>query len=459
MSEKTLDAPLTVTDRLSAPIRRAMAADSASGIVLIATALVAFIWANSPAADSYFAMKHIHTALHLGPLHLELHLEHLVNDLLMAIFFFVVGLEIKREFLVGELAGVRQAALPVAGALGGMVAPALIYVAFNLGEPTIRGWGVPMATDIAFAVGVLAIIGSRVPLGLKVFLLALAIVDDLGAVIVIAVFYTADLNVNALLISLGVWVLAVLYGRYGHARAMIFIILGLICWYYMHESGVHATIAGVLMAFAVPLGGVMPSATLAQEVEQMTGPIDGGGTIKVERISYLVDRVQSPLMAFEHNLSPYVAFLIMPVFALFNAGVSLAGGGHGTEMTADAAAHAAEAGIIGLPTLGAFFGLLVGKPIGIGLFAWAAIASGVAIMPRGGNWLGMIGIGFLGGIGFTMALFVANLAFGPTIELDQAKIGVLSASVISAIIGFLLLKRAFPDAAPSEEAEQVPKTA
>jgi len=443
---------VTFTDRVTAPLRRLLSSQSASGLVLILCAVTAFGWANSPWADAYFGMQHLHTALVVGDFHLELSLAHFVNDALMAIFFFVVGLEIKREFLVGELAGLRRAALPIAGALGGMVAPALIFVAINFGEPTIRGWGVPMATDIAFAVGVLALIGDRVPLGLKVFLLALAIVDDLGAVMVIALFYTDDVNTTALMLSLAVWAVAVLYGRFGHARAGVFFVIGVVCWYFMLQSGVHATIAGVLMALAIPLGGKLPPRDLEAEVREMMLPSSGGVDVKVERISYLVDRVQSPLMTFEHNLSPWVAFLIMPVFAVFNAGVALGGGGHGGE--SEAAAHAAQASLIGLPTIGAFFGLLIGKPLGIALCAWAAIGTGLASFPRGGNWMGIIGIGCLGGIGFTMALFVANLAFGASVELDQAKIGVLGASVVSALLGFVLLARAFahapPQTAPTE---------
>ncbi len=442
---------VTFTDRVTAPIRRIMSSQSASGLLLILCAVLAFAWANSPWAAAYFEMQHLHTALVFGDFHLELSLAHVVNDGLMAIFFFVVGLEIKREFLVGELAGLRRAALPIAGAVGGMAAPALIFAAINFGEPTIRGWGVPMATDIAFAVGVLALIGDRVPLGLKVFLLALAIVDDLGAVLVIALFYTESVHTTALFLSLAAWVVALLYGRFGHARSGVFFVIGLVCWYFMLESGVHATIAGVLMALAIPLGGKLPPRDLEAEVREMMLPSSGGVDVKVERISYLVDRVQSPLMTFEHNLSPWVAFLIMPVFAVFNAGVALGGGGHGGEA---AAAHAAETSLIGLPTIGAFLGLLIGKPVGIALCVWVAVASGFASFPRGGNWMGIIGIGCLGGIGFTMALFVANLAFGASIELDQAKIGVLSASVVSALLGFALLARAFADAPPQTASAQ-----
>jgi NhaA family Na+:H+ antiporter len=439
--------PVTFTDRLTAPIRRLMSSQSASGLVLILCAALAFAWANSPWAGAYFAMQHLHTALVFGDFHLELSLAHFVNDALMAIFFFVVGLEIKREFLVGELTGLRRAALPIAGALGGMAAPALIYAAINFGEPTLRGWGVPIATDIAFAVGVLALIGDRVPLGLKVFLLALAIVDDLGAVLVIALFYTETVQTTALFLSLAAWLVALLYARLGHARAGVFFVVGVVCWYFMLQSGVHATIAGVLMGLAIPLGGKLPPRDLEAEMRETMLPSAGGVDVKVERISYLVDRVQSPLMTFEHNLSPWVAFMILPVFAIFNAGVALGGGG---------AAHAAGTSLLGLPTLGAFFGLLLGKPVGIALCVWAAVASGLASLPRGGNWMGIIGIGCLGGIGFTMALFLANLAFGTSVELDQAKIGVLGASVVSAVVGCALLARAFADAEPETAAARSP---
>ena len=446
---------VTFTDRLTAPIRRIMSIQSASGLVLIACAALAFAWANSPWAGAYFAMQHLHTALVFGDFHLELSLAHFVNDALMAIFFFVVGLEIKREFLVGELAGLRRAALPIAGAIGGMAAPALIYAAVNFGEPTLRGWGVPIATDIAFAVGVLALIGDRVPLGLKVFLLALAIVDDLGAVLVIALFYTDTVQTTALFLALATWVVALLYGRLGHARAGVFFVIGVVCWYFMLQSGVHATIAGVLMALAIPLGGKLRPRDLEAEVREMMLPSAGGVDVKVERISYLVDRAQSPLMTFEHNLSPWVGFMIMPVFAIFNAGVALGDGGGGLGAGAEAA-HAAGTSLLGLPTIGAFFGLLLGKPIGIALCVWAAVASGLASFPRGGSWMGIIGIGCLGGIGFTMALLVANLAFGTSVELDQAKIGVLGASVVSAVVGSALLARAFGDAEPEPAAARSP---
>jgi NhaA family Na+:H+ antiporter len=254
MAKKPMSAQRrTVVAKLLSPVQDFIRTESASGVVLIGAALVAFAWANSPWAAHYFAILDTRFGVGLGAWGLEKPLILWVNDLLMAVFFFLVGLEIKRECMVGELAGWNKASLPVAGALGGMVVPALIYVAFNQGLPTLSGWGVPMATDIAFALGILALLGDRVSLSLKVFLLALAIVDDLGAVLVIALFYTDDLNTGALALSFVAWGVAIAYGRFGGAKALGFALIGLVMWYFMLKSGVHATIAGVLMALAVPL--------------------------------------------------------------------------------------------------------------------------------------------------------------------------------------------------------------
>ena len=298
--------------------------ESASGVILIAAALLAFAWANSPLAPRYFAILEVEVGVGAGGWGLEKPLLLWVNDLLMAVFFFLVGLEIKREILVGELAGWRRASLPIAGALGGMLVPALIYLAFNFGAPTARGWGVPMATDIAFALGVLALLGDRVSLALKVFLLALAIVDDLGAVLVIAAFYTESVNVGALLLSFLVWGGAFAYGRAGGAKPLAFALIGLVMWYFMLKSGVHATIAGVLMALAVPLRHRLSPQELQQELRPLMAP--GGGFEQVEAVmQHLEDvlaKAHSPLHQMEHSLAPYVAFLIMPLFAFFNAGVA-----------------------------------------------------------------------------------------------------------------------------------------
>jgi Na+:H+ antiporter, NhaA family len=322
------------------------------------------------------------------------------------------------------------------------VVPAAIYAWLNLGQPSIAGWGVPMATDIAFAVGILALLGPRVPLALKIFLLALAIVDDLGAVLVIAAFYTSDLSLPALGITGLVWLAALAYGRSGGGRPSVFLVLGLLLWYFMHASGVHATVAGVLLALAVPLGRSHDTGTIKAELEAELGGTDFEGVeVRLQHLENVIDRARSPLHEFEHALQPWVAYGIMPVFALFNAGVPLGGGG---------------AGFTNPVTLGAFLGLLLGKPVGITLAVALAVVSRVTRLPEGVGWAAIAGVGLLGGIGFTMALFIAMLAFGDSPALAQAKIGVLSASLCAAVLGYLLLRTTLAPAAA--EPERVPVT-
>jgi Na+:H+ antiporter, NhaA family len=428
LPERAGQFPKKVVEILASPVQRFIRIESSSGTVLILAAVAAFAWANSPWAGAYFRMLETEVGIGFGTWRLEMTLHHWVNDLLMALFFFLVGLEIKRELVIGELAG-RKAALPVAGALGGMVVPALIYLAFNVGQETVRGWGVPMATDIAFSLGVLALLGQRVPLSLKVFLLALAIVDDLGAVLVIALFYTESVDATALLISLAVWGGALFYGRAEGHRVLVFALLGALMWYFMLRSGVHATIAGVLMAFAVPLRHRMSVEELRRELQWTAGTqfedIEG----RIQHLEAVIDRAHSPLHAMEHDLAPYIAFLVMPVFALFNAGVALGG---------------EERELIGAVSMGAFFGLLLGKPIGVVAFVWLAVRTGISQLPKDGSWLGFVGVGLLAGIGFTMSLFIAYLAFGEGALLDQAKTGVLAASLVAALAGLAFLHMALP---------------
>jgi NhaA family Na+:H+ antiporter len=423
--------PRAVVAKVLTPVQDFIRTESASGVILIAAAALAFAWANSPWAASYFAVLDLRFGVSFGAWSLEKPLLLWVNDLLMALFFFVIGLEIKREVLVGELAGWQRASLPAAGALGGMLVPALIYVALNPGEPTIRGWGVPMATDIAFALGILSLLGERVPLSLKVFLLALAIVDDLGAVLVIALFYTADLNGGSLLVSLLVWGGALAYGRAHGEQPLAFAVLGLVMWYFMLKSGVHATIAGVLMALAVPLRHRLSPQALQNEVRALAS--QGGGFEQVEmvigRLEGVLAKAHSPLHSMEHALAPVVAFVIMPVFAFFNAGVALGG---------------SEGGLISGVSLGAFIGLLVGKPIGVAGCVFIAVMSGLTRLPVGTSWSALVGVGLLAGIGFTMSLFIANLAFAEQALLNQAKIGVLAASTLAALAGLAFLSRALP---------------
>ncbi len=399
-------------------IEQFLESEAKGGVLLFGAALVAFLLSNSPSAQAYFDLRDVYIKLQVGDWVLKKSLLHFVNDFLMAFFFLLVGLELKRELLQGELKNPRQAGLAVAAALGGMATPALIYTVFNFGGVGATGWGVPMATDIAFALGVLSLLGKRVPLPLKVFLTALAIVDDLGAVLVIALFYTSNLNLGALLIALLVFGFALLLGALRVRSLTAYMLVGLVLWYFVLLSGVHATIAGVLLAFAVPIGRSRPL------------PAHNEGTVadpellevRLEKIEDEARTAQSPLHRLEHILHPYVAYIIMPIFAFFNAGVAL----NGTQM--------------GVVALGIFLGLLLGKPIGILLFSFLAVRLGLAQLPAGASWRAVAGVSVVAGIGFTMALFIAGLAFAP-ILLDEAKLGILAASVTAALLGTVLLWR------------------
>ncbi|HSA79588.1 MAG TPA: Na+/H+ antiporter NhaA, partial [Geminicoccaceae bacterium] len=341
------------------------------------------------------------------------------------------------------LAGWQQAALPAAAALGGMVVPALIYAALNWAGEGSPGWGVPMATDIAFAVGILGLLGQRVLLPLKVFLLALAIVDDLGAIAVIAVFYTQDLDLNALLIALAAWGIALFYGRARVTRPIVYLLFGLIVWYFMDASGVHATVAGVLMAFVIPIRHGMD----AKELQHETWSALNQGEfeeidVKMAHLERTLEQGQSVLHRLERGVGPYVAFGIMPIFALFNAGVTLVDDQGAVMLTA----------LTSPILLGVLGGLVIGKPVGIVGLAWLAVRLGLAKLPEGVDWKAVLGVGLLGGIGFTMSLFIANLAFGQAPDLlDQAKLGVLAASVTAALAGLATLAAVLPTADPEHQ--------
>ncbi len=398
-------------------IEQFLESEAKGGILLFATALLAFWLSNSPWAQAYFDLQGVYLKLQVGDWVLKKSLLHFVNDFLMAFFFLLVGLELKRELLQGELKNPRQAGLAVAAALGGMVTPALIYTFLNYGGAGAPGWGVPMATDIAFALGVLSLLGRRVPLSLKVFLTALAIVDDLGAVLVIAVFYTSQLDAGALGLAALAFGFALLLGAMRVRSLPAYMLIGLVLWYFVLLSGIHATIAGVLLAFAVPIGRARP----------MPAPASGGADrelreAQLEKLEDEVRAAQSPLHRLEHILHPYVAYFIMPVFAFFNAGVAL------------------EGVQVGAVALGIFLGLLLGKPLGILLFAYLAVRLGLAQLPEGVGWRAVAGVGLVAGIGFTMALFIAGLAFGPAL-LDEAKLGILSASLTAAVLGVAVIWR------------------
>ncbi len=418
------------------PFQSFFKTEAAGGVLLMAAAVVALIWANSPAAGAYADLWGTYVTVGAGAFEISKPLLLWVNDGLMAIFFFVVGLEIKREVLAGELAEPRKAALAIAAALGGMAVPALLYTLVNLGDARVDGWGIPMATDIAFALGVLALLGSRAPLALKVFLTAVAIVDDLGAVVVIALFYTAELNLAALGGSLALVAVLAVVNRLGIQRPSVYALIGLAAWVLMLKSGVHATIAGVLVALTIPATRKINEVQFAERAEGLLARfregIAGSPTdptpdqmAALHTLEEAVEHVETPLQRLEHGLHGFVAFFVMPVFALANAGVAFG---------ADAAALVTDA-----VALGVMLGLVVGKPLGVMLLAFLAVKTGLAALPSGVTWRQVLGVSFLTGIGFTMSIFIANLAFGAGPLLDSAKMGILGASVISGILGAIVL--------------------
>jgi NhaA family Na+:H+ antiporter len=424
------------------PFQEFAARETSGGVLLLLCTVAALVWANSPFGGVYEALWHTHLSVGLGNLSLNRELHFWVNDALMAIFFFVVGLEIKREMLAGELASPRQAALPIVAALGGVMVPAFIYTAMNAGGPGAKGWGIPMATDIAFAIGVMALLGKRVPLGLKVFLTALAIADDIAAVLVIALFYTAQIAWGALAIGAICLLVLVAANRSGVRHPLVYAVVGLVLWAAVLQSGVHPTIAGVLLAFTIPSRTVLdPQEFLRHgravlnhfELASSTEPScilnDVEQQIAVEALEDACEKVQPPLHRLEEVLHPWVTFVIMPLFALANAGVALSGGGLGLG---DAV------------TLGVTFGLLLGKPIGVLLASWIVVKIGLAALPEGVSWAHVHGAGWLAGIGFTMSLFMAGLSFTDEAHLTAAKVGILMASLGAGVVGSVLLSRVKP---------------
>jgi NhaA family Na+:H+ antiporter len=423
-----------VAQRLVRPAQAFMHTETAGGAVVVLAALVAFAWANSPWNETYFDLLHTEVTFHAGRISIDKDLAHLVNDGLMVLFFFVVGLEVKRELLHGELANPRRAALPVMAAFGGMLVPALIFTAFNAGGDGARGWGIPMATDIAFAVGVLALLGNRVPFPLKIFLLALAVADDLGAILVIAVFYTESLSAEAALWALGILAVIVAAGRLGIRSVAFYSLIGVVFWFAVFKSGIHATIAGVVLALLTPSKPDMDTAQMEREAEDLlrraaATPDDDKEAQQtlLYALEDVVRRSESPLDRLERMLHPWTTFLIVPIFALANAGVEVSGGIIGEAVTSPI-------------TIGAGLGLLLGKPIGVFLFAWLSIRLGIAVMPHAVTWTQMMGAGLLAGIGFTVSLFVTDLAYTSSLFEDEAKIGILAASIVSAVLGFTFLR-------------------
>jgi NhaA family Na+:H+ antiporter len=432
------------------PMQEFIHNSASSGIVLMIATVVALTLANSPFAAAYDSFLHTYIGISVGPYQLKHSLLHWINDGLMAIFFFLVGLEIKREIVVGELSNLRAAMLPILAALGGVVVPALLYTLFNFNRPGAAGWAIPMATDIAFALGLLALLGSRVPFGLKVFLTAVAIVDDLMAVLVIAIFYSSGINFTALSIGLGILALLTAANLYGIRTIVVYMILGALVWLAFLQSGVHATIAGVLVAWTIPARNRIDAAPFLQQARDILdqfekSPLEPSRMLTDEAQQHAVihleevcEDVQAPLQKLEHSLHFWVQFIIMPIFALANAGVAFS--------------LSSISGTSTMVPVGIIVGLVIGKPIGLLAASWLAVRSGLAELPNGVEWRHMIGVGFLAGIGFTMSLFIASLGFGDGLLLDAAKTGILMASVIAGSIGYILLRRnqtSAPDNAPS----------
>ena len=441
--------PLAASRRFAAnvfvgPAQAFIKTEASGGIVLLIAAAAALIWANSPWDQAYHDLWDAHLSLDLNLFAIEETLGHLVNDGLMTVFFFVVGLEIKRELLHGELASPRKAALPVAAAFGGMAVPALIYAAFNAGGDGQAGWGIPMATDIAFALGVLALLGRRAPFSLKVFLLALAIVDDLGAIAVIAVLYTETLSMEAVFWAMAVVAVIIGANRAGMRSVDVYVALGVVLWIAMLKTGIHATITGVVLAMLTPSRPYYDEdgfETSAKGLIERFRRHDGDGAHAVKQDALLqMERLSrdsaSPLDRLEHLLHPWVSYAIMPVFALANAGVPLSGGA-----LSDAAASDVTLGIIA--------GLVIGKPLGIVIAAWLACRFGLAQLPESTGYAHILGAGLLGGIGFTVAIFIAGLAFDSEALISNAKMGILAASAVAGAVGFVFLWLApgEPDAA------------
>ena len=380
---------------LSKPFKWFFKLEAASGLVLLFAAIVALIISNSNLAELYFTTLNKYLFVGINNFGLKLSVLHWINDALMAVFFFFVTLEIKREFLQGELSNIKQALLPIIAAVGGMLIPALIYVFINFGDSeTLNGWAIPSATDIAFSLGVLSLLGKRVPLSLKVFLTALAIIDDLGAIVIIALFYSGDLSFKYLGLMLLAFIILLVINKFNIKKFLPYLIVGIFLWDFTHNSGIHATIAGVLLALTIP--------------------------------HRKKEKDFSLLLKIEHAISPYVAFGIMPIFAFANAGVSLEG--------------LSFASLLNKVPLGILLGLFVGKQLGVFVFSYVSIKLKIAQMPNNSNWFNLYGVGILTGIGFTMSLFVGNLAFVDNIQyMDGVKIGVLTGSLLSTLTGYFLI--------------------
>lgn len=430
---------------LETPMKAFLRITSNGGLLLMAMALIAVLWANSPWQQWYlYVFEKIHIALRFDTFELDMHLLHWINDGLMTLFFFMVGLEIKRELLAGELNNVKVAALPIIAAIGGMLIPVAIFSMFGFQGEEARGWGIPMATDIAFSIGILSLLGSRVPLSLKVFLTALAIIDDLGAVLVIAIFYTSQINWLFLGFALMLVAILVVANITNVRNLWFYFAVGIVVWLLFLHSGVHATIAGVLVALTIPVNPLINPGAFIDDIREVFRKFnvvtkDAENHIvlnheqvdAIDHIQELSREVQSPLQYLEHRLHKFVNYFVLPLFALSNAGIIL------YSFNAD---NASTAGFTVL-SVGLAVSLVLGKGIGIFIFSWLAVRFKIAKKPFGASWSSVLGVAFLGGIGFTMSLFIASLAFPSASVLAEAKLGIFAGSIIAGIIGYYILKK------------------
>ena len=441
-----------VAGRWLSPVLAFLRMEQLGSIVLLAATIAALTWANSPWNDSYFDFLETELVIDLNILSIRESVEGWVNDGLLAIFFFVIGLEIKRELVRGELSSVRKAALPGVAALGGMIVPAVIYAAFNATGEGSGGWGIPVATDIAFALGVLGLFGRSLPSQLRIFLLGLAVFDDIGAILIIAVFYTSDLDLAALVWAIALLAIIVVAGRvFGVRNMLVYGILGVLFWVAVLKSGVEATIAGVILGLLTSASPLRTREAFKPAVENLVdrheraieADDEGAANVALGEISKLSQDMESPVERLERRLHPWSSYVVLPIFALANAGVVITGG-----VISDAASSAITIGIV--------LALTLGKLVGIAGFTWLAVRMELTPLPSGVTWRHIIGVALLGGIGFTVSLFISVLAFDEESLIAQAKIGVLTASVLAGVAGYAFLRVAAPkDKRSSDEPEDV----
>lgn len=419
------------------PFERFLKRQSSGGILLLIASVIAILWSNSSYADVYFDIWDKELTLGLGSFRVSEPLILWVNDGLMALFFFVVGLEIKREVMAGELSTIKDMVMPLTAAIGGMVVPAIIFVLVEGNTEMTKGWGIPMATDIAFSLGILSLLGSKVPLGLKVFLTALAIVDDIGAILIIAFFYSNDIQWVYLQVAAGLLLLLFIFNYFNLRMVALYIFIGLFVWFCFLKSGVHPTVAGVLVALTIPARRKIKMQEFIEQIKYSlikfknaqwpdSKVLLGKEQISaVDRIAESVKKVQSPVQRLENSLSNFTTNLVMPIFALANASIVIVGN---------------EFNLLNRVTLGVGLGLLLGKAAGVSLFSWLSVRSGWGQLPAGVSWTQIVGVGFLAGIGFTMSLFITNLAYTDAEMINASKIGIVIGSIVAGMIGFVILK-------------------